>query len=80
MRPIANQDLFGVSGTAEPGGGTAEKRVGTVWFAAAIPEKQGAAAVSELRHFACDRDQVRRQSVEYAVWPLLRLLGAHRGD
>jgi nicotinamide-nucleotide amidase len=68
-----------VSGIAGPDGGTAEKPVGTVWFAAASPEAQGAAATSELRQFAGDRDQVRRQAVEHALRLALRLLRADRG-
>lgn len=69
-----------VSGIAGPDGGTAEKPVGMVWFAAASPEEQGAATVSELRQFVGDRDQVRRQAVEHALRLLLRLLRTGRGD
>lgn len=68
-----------VSGIAGPDGGTAEKPVGTVWFAVATPEAQGAAAVCERRQFSGDRDQVRRQSVDHALRLALRLLRAGSG-
>ena len=50
-----------VSGIAGPDGGTADKPVGTVWFGIATAEAQGSAVICELRRFAGDRDQVRRQ-------------------
>lgn len=68
-----------VSGIAGPDGGTADKPVGTVWFCVATPEARGAAAVCELRHFAGDRDQVRRRSVDHALRLLLQLVWTRRG-
>jgi nicotinamide-nucleotide amidase len=68
-----------VSGVAGPEGGTAEKPVGTVWFAVAAPEAQGPATLCERRLFSGDREQVRRQSVEHALRLALRLLRAGRG-
>jgi nicotinamide-nucleotide amidase len=68
-----------VSGIAGPDGGTAEKPVGTVWFAVATPEARGAAAICDLRHFSGNREQVRRQSVEHALRLALRLLRPVRG-
>jgi nicotinamide-nucleotide amidase len=68
-----------VSGIAGPDGGTAEKPVGTVWFGIATPEAHGPATVCELQHFAGDRDQVRRLSVEHALRLASRLLRADRG-
>jgi nicotinamide-nucleotide amidase len=62
-----------VSGVAGPGGGTADKPVGTVWFAWCTPQ---AAVASERRLFAGDREAVRRQAVEHALRGLLvRLRG-----
>jgi nicotinamide-nucleotide amidase len=60
-----------VSGTAGPGGGTPDKPVGTVCFAWGT--KDGALE-SETRHFAGDREAVRKQSVEHALRGILRLL------
>jgi len=79
LRVTGVEVAVAVSGIAGPDGGTAEKPVGTVWFAIASPAARGPAAVCELRHFAGDRDQVRRQSVDYALRILLRLLRAGRG-
>lgn len=69
-----------VSGVAGPDGGTTEKPVGTVWFGVATSAASGSAAVCELRHFAGNRDQVRRQSVEHALRLILQLLRADQGD
>ena len=60
-----------VTGVAGPGGGSAEKPVGLVWFGLA-----GRGPTLALRHvFAGDRAAVRRQSVAEA----LRLLGERAG-
>jgi nicotinamide-nucleotide amidase len=79
LRASGVEIAIAVSGIAGPDGGTAEKPVGTVWFAVATPEAQGEAAVCELRHFGGDRDQVRRQSVDHALRLALRLLRAGSG-
>lgn len=52
-----------VSGIAGPDGGSAEKPVGLVWFAWALPERSW----SERRIFAGDREAVRRASVRFAL-------------
>jgi nicotinamide-nucleotide amidase len=62
-----------VTGVAGPSGGSAEKPVGTVCFAWAAA---GAPARAETRHFAGDREAVRRQSVERALAGVLELLDA----
>jgi nicotinamide-nucleotide amidase len=62
-----------ITGVAGPSGGSAEKPVGTVCFAWAT---KGAAARSETRRFAGDREAVRRQSVERAFHGVLELLDA----
>ena len=65
------QVAVAVSGTAGPSGGTPDKPVGTVCFAWLAPE---AAIVSETRHFAGDREAVRKQSVAHALTGVLHAL------
>ena len=65
------QVAVAVSGSAGPSGGTPEKPVGTVCFAWSF--KDGVAQ-SETRHFAGDREAVRKQSVEHALQGILSLL------
>ncbi len=59
-----------VTGIAGPGGGSAAKPVGMVCFAWA----RGSKIRSETRHFAGDRESVRRQSVVHALKGLLEPL------
>jgi len=61
-----------VSGIAGPGGGTAQKPVGTVWLAWDQGEEGG--AVVRLHHFKGDRESVRQQSVVAALVGVLELL------
>lgn len=79
LRASGVEMAIAVSGIAGPDGGTAEKPVGTVWFGVATPEERGQAAVCELRHFAGDRDEVRRQSVNHALRLALSLMRTGRG-
>lgn len=67
------QVAVAVSGTAGPAGGTPEKPVGTVCLAWALRNGE---PVAETRHFAGDREAVRRQSVERALAGVLELLRA----
>ena len=60
-----------VSGIAGPGGGSDDKPVGTVWFAWQL---RGACSISEAKHFRGDREEVRRQAVEFALRGVLRLI------
>lgn len=53
-----------ISGVAGPGGGSPDKPVGTVWFAWGSGLDQTEAVV---KHFDGDRDEVRRQSVLFAL-------------
>ena len=53
-----------VSGIAGPAGGSADKPVGTVWFAWAGPQDQ---LLTRCCHFDGDREAVRRQTVETAL-------------
>lgn len=53
-----------ISGVAGPGGGSADKPVGTVWFAwGRGPED----TVASLMHFSGNRDDIRRQAVLYVL-------------
>ena len=60
-----------ISGIAGPGGGTAEKPVGTICFAWQLPEQQ---PVTERQWFAGDREAVRREAVAHALARLIDLL------
>ena len=59
-----------VTGVAGPGGGSADKPVGTVWFGWATP----AGVASEVRHFGGDRAAVRQATVAHALTRLLDLV------
>jgi nicotinamide-nucleotide amidase len=61
---------IGVTGIAGPGGGTEEKPVGLVWFAASVDDRVEARS----RVFPGDRDAVRRRSAQAALALLHRLL------
>ncbi len=61
-----------VTGIAGPGGGTAEKPVGTVCFAWAGREQE---VRSITRHFSGDRQEIRGQSVAAAIEGLVEYLG-----
>ncbi len=66
----ANADLaVSVTGIAGPGGGTATKPVGTVWFGLAGREGD---LLTRLRLFTGDRDQIRAASVSFALELLLK--------
>lgn len=60
-----------VTGIAGPTGGTAQKPVGTVWFAWAA---QGRATQALRQQLDGDREAIRRQSVAIALRELLKLL------
>jgi nicotinamide-nucleotide amidase len=66
------QVALAVTGVAGPGGGSAEKPVGTVWFAWALP----GGLHSELQQFAGDRTAVRQATVRHSLHRLLELLSA----
>jgi nicotinamide-nucleotide amidase len=60
-----------VSGVAGPAGGSAEKPVGTVWFAWA---RRGGEPVVRRVHFQGDREAVRLQAVVAALGGFMSLL------
>jgi nicotinamide-nucleotide amidase len=64
------QVAVAVTGVAGPGGGSADKPVGTVWFGWATPN----GLFSECQHFAGDRAAVRAATVRHALTRLLSLL------
>jgi len=61
-----------VTGVAGPGGGSADKPVGTVWFGFA----HGQQVFSECQHFAGDRAAVRAATVRHALLGLLAVAQA----
>lgn len=69
---FASELAVAVSGIAGPGGGTADKPVGTVHFAWAAPSGTTAAR----RIFAGGRESVRRQTVALALERLVDLVWA----
>ena len=62
-----------VTGIAGPEGGSAEKPVGLVWFAWALPQR---AVASEAVHLTGDREAIRLGSVAHALDGLGRRLAA----
>jgi nicotinamide-nucleotide amidase len=56
-----------VTGIAGPAGGTADKPVGTVWFAWQVDGRLS----SETKRFDGDRGAVRRQTVDHALQRLV---------
>jgi nicotinamide-nucleotide amidase len=72
-REVTGADAaIAVSGVAGPGGGTAEKPVGLVWFAWSLGERDWAKKVQ----FDGDREAIRRQAVELGIRTLLFALSA----
>jgi len=64
------QVAVAVTGVAGPGGGSADKPVGTVWFGWATP----AGTITEMKRFDGDRAGVRQATVAHALARLLELL------
>jgi len=64
------QVAVAVTGIAGPSGGSAEKPVGTVWLAWALP----IGVWAERQHFGGDRAAVRAATVQHALATLVSLL------
>ena len=77
LRRSAADIAVAVTGIAGPDGGTAEKPVGTVWFAWALKESTNAtrdgAVLSQCELFSGDRNEVRAKTVQAAFEGLLKL-------
>ncbi len=71
LRNSHAQVSLAISGVAGPAGGSADKPVGTVCFAWAV---RGTEPTAQTRHFAGDREAVRRQAVIHALQGLLARL------
>jgi nicotinamide-nucleotide amidase len=69
------QYAVAVSGVAGPGGGSAEKPVGTVWLAVAGPAR----CTSRRVFWPRDRASIRRLSAYWAMAMVMRELGGHAG-
>jgi nicotinamide-nucleotide amidase len=74
----AAQVAVAVTGIAGPGGGSADKPVGTVWIAWALPGATGSGLLVEAacHHFPGDRAAVRQATVHAALHGLVQRLHA----
>lgn len=73
LRHSRAQVAMAVTGVAGPTGGSADKPVGTVWFAWATPQ-----GVRSERHcFAGDRDAVRAATVQHALAGAIHMATVH---
>ena len=72
VRRLLKTDLaVSLTGIAGPGGGSAEKPVGLVWFG--LSSANG--AITEKKVFAGDRESVRAAAIEHALALLLSACG-----
>jgi nicotinamide-nucleotide amidase len=61
-----------ITGIAGPGGGSADKPVGTVWFAWQL---KGHESQTSLQHFVGNRTLIRQQAANYCLVELIKYLG-----
>ena len=71
LRHSHAQVALAVSGIAGPDGGTADKPVGTVWFAWGI---KGGTCVARLHQLSGNRAEIRLESVSIALQGVLEML------
>ena len=71
--PLARLSVS-ISGIAGPGGGSATKPVGLVWFA--VADRVGGIARAESRIFSGSREQVRLQAADHALTMVADCLSA----
>jgi nicotinamide-nucleotide amidase len=69
-RRLGGTLTVGVTGIAGPGGGTAEKPVGTVWYATYF---EGESRATKQVHFG-ERDEIRARAAQMALYLLWRRL------
>lgn len=84
LRHSQAQVSLAVTGVAGPTGGSADKPVGTVWLAWALPSDSGptlgaetAWVKTECVHFKGDRTAVREATLQHALTTLLHWLRQH---
>ena len=74
LRHSAAHLSLAITGIAGPGGGTAEKPVGTVCFAWALTQAHSEPVMEQTQWFAGNRKAVREAAAEYALRGVLKLL------
>lgn len=79
LRNSRAQAAVAVTGIAGPGGGSAEKPVGTVWFGWAVKKGREPVVSASCRHFQGDRGGIRAAAVEHVLQELVRLVGSNAG-
>ena len=80
LRQSHAQCALAVTGVAGPGGGSADKPVGTVWLAWAWCDATGAEQVdARLQHFGGDRTAVRQATILAALQGLIERLPPDAG-
>ena len=67
LRLSAADISVAVSGIAGPDGGSAEKPVGTVWFAWSLRRGEDVTTDTDLQRFAGNRDSIRLQTVIHGL-------------